>query len=132
MYDIKIQNTGNSIIYHSKNEYNQTLRLEFNKWYFSYRNIEQWFVVFYISNKRKHGYKFLEQTGKDGIKSLLWAKKCLIDFINNEINKNCETQIVIYSDNERRRKIYEYGLKSLGFNTSTINKRLALLLIINK
>lgn len=132
MYDFNFFKRNEGIKYQCKNEFNQTLRLEFNKWYFSFSNKEQWFVVFYITDKKKHGYKFLEQTGKDGIKSLLWAKKCLLDFINNQINKRIDNQIIIYWDNIKRKKVYEWGLKEFGFKMSIVDKRPALILKINK
>ena len=68
-----------------------------------------------ITTKRKHGYQEGKTTGKDGIKSLLWAKKCLLDFIDYAKWKFPGDSIEVYPDDERRRKVYEYALLPLGF-----------------
>ena len=132
MYDITIFEKDKDVKYQCKNDYNQTLRLEFSRWHYQFSNKEQWFIIFYITDKKRHKYKFLEQTGKDGIKSLIWAKKCLLDFINNQIDKRVDNQIVIYWDNGKRFRVYEWGLKELGFQRSSVDKRPALVLNINK
>lgn len=132
MYELEVFEKGNDIKYQCKNSEGQILRLEFSKWYFPFSNKEQWYVMFYISDKRKHKYQFLKQTGKDGIKSLLWAKRALIDFIDKNINRDVDSQIVIYWDNGKRKRVYEYGLKALGFRMSFVENRPCLLLEIKK
>lgn len=61
------------------------------------------------------GYQEGKTTGKDGIKSLLWAKKCLFDFIDYAKWKFLGDSIEVHPDDERRRKVYEYALLPLGF-----------------
>lgn len=82
MYEIVRDYNKTEYFYKAKNCMNQSLVfevfiIELNE--FSKSAI--WNITFYICNKRKHGYQSNKITGKDGIKSLLWAKKCLLDFI---------------------------------------------------
>lgn len=74
---------------------------------------------FYITTKRKDGYQYDSITGKDGIKSLIWAKKCLLDFLEVFKWKYSRETLVVYPTDGRRRKAYEYALLPLGFK---INK----------
>lgn len=70
---------------------------------------------FYITSKRKKGYQEQQITGKDGINSLIWAKKCLLDFIEfGKIHYKGDT-LVVYPADVRRRIVYEYALLPLGF-----------------
>ena len=131
MYEVESKKSGCDVINRAKNEHGQTMQLSFESWSFTFKNKEQWFVRFYISTKRKHGYKYLEQTGKDGISGLLWAKRCLIDFIENGIDRKKDNQVVIYWDDNRRQRVYEYALSKLGFNVEFIDRRKALVLKIN-
>ena len=70
-------------------------------------------VGFYVSDKRKQGFQWNEITGRDGLKSLLWAKKCLLWFMEDILNPN--DKVLIFSDGSRRLNAYEWGLKKLGF-----------------
>lgn len=80
MYDIQREEGDTYLdhyIYKSRNEHNQIIICE------AYRTIQGTInFCFFITTKRKHGYQEGKTTGKDGIKSLLWAKQCLLDFIN--------------------------------------------------
>lgn len=93
-----------------RNECNQIIVCEVYRTYNETLNF-----AFYITTKRKHGYQEGKITGKDGIKSLLWAKKCLLDFIDYAKWKFPGDSIEVYPDDERRRKVYEYALLPLGF-----------------
>ena len=77
-----------------------------------------YFVTFTINSKRKQGYQYLKSTGKDGLKSLIWAKQCIKYFINNILNSG--ESVVIYADNSQRFKAYEYGLRKLKFQIQNI------------
>lgn len=119
-YQIKITESEYGFMYKTKNEYNQTLQLDFS---FIKRdsNHMEWWVSFCIVTKRKNtsdafGNKLI--TGKDGIKSLIWGKNCIIDFIDF-IPKKEKTEHHIYIEGieSRRRNIYKKKLFSLGFNT---------------
>ena len=79
MYDVQRESGKEYLdhyIYKSRNECNQIIVCEVYRTYNETLNF-----AFYVTTKRKHGYQEGKTTGKDGIKSLLWAKKCLLDFI---------------------------------------------------
>ena len=135
MYDIKREASidfYDCYTYKSKNSQNQIISFEVwrDNWNSSKpKNI--WKVCFYITNKRKKGFQYLTETGKDGIKSLIWAKNCLIDFIEfckNSRYSTYENVIIIQFDDIRRRNVYNYGLKSLGFKFGFYENRESLIL----
>lgn len=123
MYDIKIikdQDYYQTYCFKTKNEYGQILHLEIFSSDWNYlRSADTYAVKFFITSKRKNGYQFLTQTGKDGIKSLAWAKKCIIYFLQNIINDR--DKIIIFADNKKRMKIYEFGLTPIGFKPVRLN-----------
>jgi hypothetical protein len=99
-------------VYTAKNECGQVLVLEI---YLKEYSLNKWYnVAFHIASKRKRGWEDLKQTGKDGLKSLLWAKACVKDFIKN-YPLDIVYPIRIEADDSRRFKIYERKLKDLGF-----------------
>lgn len=121
MYNIKAAKDDNYVdcwTYRSKNEYNQTILLEI---YQIDDNPNYMNVKFNVATKRKHGFREGEITGKDGIKSFVWAKYCIIHFLDNysTISRLKDKVLVIYPANARLRKIYERSLIPLGFK---INK----------
>ena len=132
MYEFKQTKNDSDIIYSGLNGTNQTMKMEFQKWTYRTDNKDMYYVKFYIVNKRKHHYKFKEQTGTDGIKSLLWAKQCLMNFIDNVINKNRNNIIVVGWDDKRRRNVYVRALIPIGFTLSRMDNREVLLLKIDK
>lgn len=76
-----------------------------------------WLVVY---KKRKDISKlFLKQTGKDGLKTLLFAKEAIREFEKYILREfgNCHQKIFINIewDDNRRRDIYYRGLKNDGF-----------------
>ena len=73
-----------------------------------------WYVCFWIG-KNKRGYEALTQTGKDGVKSLLWAKQCIKDFMKLKSGSVKPQHLCITWDNGRRRDTYFRGLSDLGF-----------------
>lgn len=115
MYEIKwIKEDGfiDSFYCQTKNCMNQIIRCEFYK-ISDKSNVFNF--TFYITSKRKNGFQENKITGKDGIKSLIWAYKCLIsciEFLKKEYN--CTT-IEVFGDSKRKQKIYEYYLLPLGF-----------------
>ena len=74
---------------------------------------------FYVTTKRKHGYQENITTGKDGLRSLLWAKSCLIDFLRKLDYENSRTsepfKLIIFASDKRRYEIYKRTLLPLGF-----------------
>ena len=117
-------------IYRAKNYKNQTIVFEIYKTVSEKIENIHWYITFYIAQKRKHGFQQFKSTGKDGIKSLIWAKKCLIDFIEFIKETHKDEYIIIYYDGNKRRNVYLYGLKSLGFYLSKFDNRNCLMLKI--
>lgn len=122
MYDIKLKKDNRYIgVYHytTKNEAGQILYLEFLK---EETNKHTFYYVLFHIGKRKKGYQFMETTGKDGLKSLLWAKACIKDFIE-QVNGNgvlffsdkIRHTIIIRWDDIKRQAAYYRWLKSLRF-----------------
>lgn len=97
-------------IYKSRNKLNQIIVCEAYRTYSNYINF-----MFYITSKRKKGFQYKEITGKDGISSLLWAKNCLIDFIEFAKWMFHGDTIIVDADDEQRRIVYERALLPLGF-----------------
>lgn len=117
-YEIKkTRLNNNSYIYKTKNEFNQIIELEIYK--FGKHNITiNWGLILYFG-KRKDKIKSFEHcnsTGKDGIKSLVWTKKCLEDFIIFlSQDKSRKHTIFVYALNSKRMRVYIKGLQSLNF-----------------
>lgn len=113
MYDINRTKGDlyvNHYLYKSRNEYNQIIVCEI------YRDIHEHInFTFYITSKRKRGFQEGKITGKDGIKSLIWAKNCLLDFIKYAKHHYPKDIITIWATDKRRYKVYERSLIPLGF-----------------
>ena len=81
MYEINLTKSTeymDTYYFKTKNELNQILYLEiFNSNWSEFSLNKTYYVMFKINTKRKHGYQYLKQIGKDGLKSLMWAKKCI-------------------------------------------------------
>jgi hypothetical protein len=116
MYDInreKDESYEDCYVYKSKNEHGQVIVCE------GYRTTDGYInFSFYITTKRKSGFQYGKVTGKDGVKSLLWAKKCLLDFISFSKRKFKGFILIVHPDDNRRRKVYEHYLIPLGFNVT--------------
>lgn len=120
MYEINLIKDGNNYYYKSKNEFGQIILLKLTS-VMTYKHISYW-VCFQIG-KRKDGYKYMQTTGKDGLKSLIWAKNCIKNFIESIKNRTnfyltdetLKYSVIIQWDDNRRRNVYYYGLKSLRF-----------------
>lgn len=108
-----------TLVYRCKNDCGQILNLSIHP--DEYDACIFWDVCFWIG-KRKRGYEYMNQTGKDGLKSLLWAKECLIEFIEKykEISSLKKSYLCIYWDDSRRKNAYYRGLKDLGFRFTRI------------
>ena len=108
-YDTCILNSG------------QMIKIEFQE----DRSNDKYYYNIYlvISNKRKSTKNtYLKSTGKDGLKGLFWAKKKIIEFESFIKEKNKDVPIVIIArwDDNRRRNVYERGLKNLGYKYNMI------------
>lgn len=131
MYEFKVNRKDNSAVeYKGYNGTGQLMILNFEKWVYRYSHEIQWYISFYIKDKRKHDCKFNEQTGTDGLRSLMWAKDCIKDFIENVINDGGNHTIIIYWTDVKRKKAYARYLKDLKFNLSRMDRREALILKI--
>lgn len=120
MYEIeaiRIESHSGQVTYRykAKNSYNQLLTLEVQQ----YGN--EFWVCFFITTKRKKGYQYLKQTGKDGISSLVWAKQCVLDWISSYGKKYEGMKLCVSHDDKRRAKIYKRYLTPVGFKESRDN-----------
>ena len=123
MYEINLIKDNKYIdtyYFKTKNELNQTLYLEiFNSNWSELALNKTYNITFKINTKRKHGYQYLKQIGKDGLKSLIWAKNCIKYFIESKLKEN--DLITIYADDIQRFNVYTRGLKDLKFYISKID-----------
>lgn len=115
MYNIECNtiHPGPVYQYKTKNSRNQLLTFEIYEYEAGKFN-----VVFFITTKRKKGYQYKQQTGKDGVKSLIWAKQCLEDWINKYREQHKGKVVKIYHDDRRRATIYERSLVPIGFKVA--------------
>ena len=101
-----------SYFYQSKNDCGQIIRCELYRITDGYDTFN---FTFYIRQKRKMEFPHNQITGKDGLKSLIWAYRCLKDSINFLKWKYPYTTLYVEGDNKRKQQIYEYYLIPLGF-----------------
>lgn len=110
----------------------QTIKIEFQedethkKYYYN--------IYLVISHKRKQeSSNYMKITGKDGLRGLLWAKQNIIEFEQfiSEIRKGYDIIIYCNWDDNRRRNVYEYGLKKLGYRFNIVLGNKALSKIFN-
>lgn len=84
------------------------------------------FLVVYKKRKDIHT-STLKQTGKDGLKTLLFAKEAIKEFETYIVSKfgNYHNKIFINIewDDNRRRNVYHRGLKNDGFRFDNFNGR---------
>ena len=98
----------------------QMIRVDFFQ--YEYNTICYYFFALAIANKRKNLKNVTGLiTGKDGLKGLIFTKEKIIEFeefIKEEaiyIGIKTPIKIVIQWDDNRRRNVYERGLKGLGY-----------------
>ena len=82
-------------------------------------------IRFHIATKRKHGFQWMKETGKDGLKSLLWAKNCLISFMEEQLKSG--DKIIIFADGKQRFEVYKWALGRIGFKESRYQNQSCLL-----
>jgi len=95
----------------------QIIYIEFQK---DWSKSKYYFNIFLeIKNKKRNNYSCLQQTGKDGLIGLLWAKDIIKEFeifIKQEYPyKNHTTILHCGWDDNRRRNVYERGLRKMGY-----------------
>lgn len=100
---------------------NQTVFICFSRFEFSKCN--EYTIFLAIANKKKHIRQFVlgekdilsdKETGRCGLEGLLWAKKQIIEFEKSDYCKDGDVISITWTDN-RRRNIYEHGLRKIGF-----------------
>jgi hypothetical protein len=100
---------------------NQIIGIYF--WKHEFRKCNEHVILLAIANKKKHlrqlilGEKDIltdHETGRCGLEGLLWGRKQVIKFEESNCCKNGDFISVYWTDN-RRRNVYQYGLKKLGF-----------------
>jgi hypothetical protein len=97
-------------IYRSKNECSQIIVCEV------YRDIcNHLQFAIHITTKRKKEIDYKTSYGKDGIKSLNWCRKCLLDFIEFAKHTYKDDTISIWPTDDKRRTVYKHYLLPLGF-----------------
>ena len=130
--DRKYEDYFECYAYNAKNNAGQAMCVGINAiggGFYDCTNNIVWSIEFYVASKKKRGFEPLKQTGKDGIKTLIWAKNCIKDFIEKKC-KSGDLFIVCWEDVKRKR-VYAYGLKDLGFQFGTYEKKPCLLKKIN-
>lgn len=125
MYDISPIIDNNYVdcyVYKSKNDAWQRICLEI------FRSIgDALWVTFYITTKKRDGFQYNKTTGKNGVKSLIWAKNCLLDFIKHRKWQFHGSRLCIKGTDERRFRIYKHYLEPHGFREVLNGKRILML-----
>lgn len=85
-----------------------------------YLNNRRYYTVYLVTtHKLKSEFStVLKSTGKDGLSGLLWARdkvKEFEEFIIADVWFTGSFIINVIWEDNRRRRVYEYGLKPLGF-----------------
>jgi len=92
-------------------------------WKHKFSKSNEYVILLAIANKKKHlrqlilGEKDIltdHETGKCGLEGLLWGKKQIVKFEESDYCNDGDYISVYWTDN-RRRDVYEYGLRRLGF-----------------
>ncbi|HUS51551.1 MAG TPA: hypothetical protein VMZ91_15400 [Candidatus Paceibacterota bacterium] len=99
---------------------NQKIKISFCEMCKETEPILKWNVALIVYTKRKkieQNFNNIESTGYCGLAPLLFAKQAIIDF-EEFISKVYigKKFICIRGSDKRRRKVYEYALKPLGYN----------------
>ncbi|MBC3889498.1 hypothetical protein GH810_14385 [Acetobacterium paludosum] len=100
----------------------QTIRIEFQE---DWTKKIVYFNIFLVTkHKKKAPYPELEQTGKDGLKGLMWARSKILEFekfIREDTGYDRSKIIMICRwDDNRRRNVYFYGLSKCGYKYGMI------------
>lgn len=113
MYEIspiKDDDYEDSYVYKAKNSAGQIMCFEVYKTTAGYL-----WVKFYITTKRRDGFQDGKQTGRDGLKSLFWAKNCLLHFLETKRSYYKGLKLLVQGADKRRFIAYKRSLEPLGF-----------------
>ena len=116
--DVRIEDDTTIYRYRCSNSSNQIIDLSLFLNNDKINKKELWSVRLFVNSKKSKGYEYLKQTGKAGIESLIIAKSLLKYHIDNIIvskSKTTDQIVLIWADDSRRFKAYEWGLKDIGF-----------------
>ena len=108
-------NRDNDIVYRTINSAKQTIELSI--WEYKHKFTTYYGVTLWINFKKSKGFVSDVQTGKCGIESLILGKKLLKEMIHD----NPDKKYIIWASDNKRFKVYEYGLKELGFKRSFVD-----------
>lgn len=134
MYDFKISESYDDcyhIKYQGFNGTKQVMKLIAYRWIYNYSNTYRWYISFQVDNKKYNKFKYREQTGTDGLKSLLWAKNCLKDFIS-KLDRTRDNIVVVCWSDSKRKNAYIRALKDLGFFLTRDDRVECLMLKVDK
>lgn len=84
-------------------------------------------ISLHVYKKRKDkAFDFMKNTGKDGLATLLFARKAIVafeSFVEEKTYHYKDIFIVVGWEDNRRRNVYERGLKSLGFEFGMLDNK---------
>lgn len=123
--DFKMRRSEDGRIYYDTRKLpsGQTIKIEFQEDRSYDKRDKLYYNVYLVTcHKRKQEVTVtLKGTGKDGLKGLLWAKQKVTEF-EEHVREEGLTPAIIYCcwEDNRRRKVYERGLKPLGYRYSNL------------
>ena len=100
----------------------QTAEIIFETYENSNGDLTFWIMLDVYHKRKQKSENILKQTGKDGLKSLLWAKNKIKEFEEDILSSDLHwvegkaLSIAIGWEDNRRRTAYERGLRSLGYS----------------
>lgn len=111
-----------------KLESGQTIKIEFQEEWNKSKYYYGIYLVTYHKRKQESD-AVLTTTGKDGLKGLLWAKDKIEEFEKFIKEEHRSIPVIIYCkwDCNRRRNVYERGLRRLGYKYNTFYNKKVLL-----
>lgn len=112
---IKETKTDDAIIYSEKNSKNQIVQMKCPR--LVYNNFILYTIELTVKSNRKRNWNEIDNvsTGKCGIESLLIAKQMICKLIQHCEDSPERSFITVTWSNNKRRDVYTWGLKKLGF-----------------
>lgn len=103
-----------------------TVQVTFYGDYWDHQRTAEFTVWLVVYKKRKNiDTSFLQETGIDGLKTLLFAKKSILEFerfiLSNYGDCHKKIFINIHWDDNRRRNVYLRGMKNEGYRMTNFN-----------
>lgn len=141
LFRLQIIDNDYVYIYKEKLPSNMTLEISFQGGWFGVSEHDYYFNVYLnIYKKRKQiSENRFHTTGQDGITPLVRAKAIIEKFeqffiqnLNNKFWLPARTVIFVYWDDARRKRVYERGLRSLGYKMMEYDNTLCLGKVIHQ